>query len=110
MATAPPTRVVNLRDEAFDVYIGRAGRGQDGYFGNPYKLTGEELRGATTARYEAYFLERVERNAEFRRRVQELRSRRLGCFCAPARSALTGQSTPRICHGQVIAAYADKLA
>ena len=32
------TRVVNIRKEAYDVYIGRAGKGQDGYFGNPFRL------------------------------------------------------------------------
>ena len=30
------TVVVNIYKEQFDVYIGRAGRGQDGYFGNPF--------------------------------------------------------------------------
>ncbi len=32
------TRVVNIRKKAYDVYIGRAGKGQDGYFGNPFRL------------------------------------------------------------------------
>ncbi len=31
------THVVNItRGAVYDVYIGRAGKGQDGYFGNPY--------------------------------------------------------------------------
>ena len=31
------TRVVNIREEDYDVYIGRAGRGMDGYFtGNTF--------------------------------------------------------------------------
>ena len=32
------TVVVNIKKEPFDVYIGRAGRGQDGYFGNPFRM------------------------------------------------------------------------
>lgn len=32
------TRVVNIRKETCDVYIGRAGYGKDGYFGNPFRL------------------------------------------------------------------------
>ena len=32
------TVVVNIYKEQFDVYIGRAGRGQDGYFGNPFRI------------------------------------------------------------------------
>jgi hypothetical protein len=35
------TVVVNLNKEPFDVYIGRAGRGQDGYFGNPFRMGAE---------------------------------------------------------------------
>lgn len=30
------TTVVNLRFETYDVYIGRAGRGQSGFYGNPF--------------------------------------------------------------------------
>lgn len=36
------TVVVNINKESFDVYIGRAGRGQDGYFGNPFRI-GHEI-------------------------------------------------------------------
>ncbi|GHV10010.1 hypothetical protein FACS1894162_2160 [Bacteroidia bacterium] len=32
------TKVVNIKNSRCDVYIGRAGRGQDGYFGNPFRL------------------------------------------------------------------------
>lgn len=31
------TKVVNIRKDDNDVYIGRAGKGQEGYFGNPTK-------------------------------------------------------------------------
>ena len=32
------TVVVNIHKEPFDVYIGRTGRGQDGYFGKPFRM------------------------------------------------------------------------
>ena len=32
------TVVVNIYNEQFDAYIGRAGRGEDGYFGNPFRM------------------------------------------------------------------------
>jgi len=32
------TIVVNINKEDFDVYIGRTGRGEDGYFGNPFRI------------------------------------------------------------------------
>jgi len=36
--TKMKTVVVNIYQEQFDVYIGRAGRGEDGYFGNPFRM------------------------------------------------------------------------
>lgn len=85
------TRVVNIkRGEVYDVYIGRAGHGLDGTFGNPIRLEDGEARGSTIQRFKAYFLERIEKDTEFRRRVLELKGKRLGCFCAPQR-----------CHGDV---------
>lgn len=90
------TRAVNLKQEPFDVYIGRAGRGQDGYFGNPFRLAPGSMRGSTIAKFREYFLKRVEEDADFRRAVLALRGKRLGCFCKPL-----------ACHGDVIAAWID---
>lgn len=87
----PQTTVVNLRTSEFDVYIGRAGRGWSGYFGNPFRRKPGEPPGATIERYRTYFLERVEKDPEFRERVMALEGKRLGCFCAP-----------NPCHGDVI--------
>ena len=85
------TQVVNIRREAFDVYIGRRGHGHDGYFGNPFRtppLTREEA----LARYRAYFDERLKTDPQFRRRALALKGKRLGCFCA--RSPATATSSP----------------
>lgn len=91
--TSPATRVVNLYKEKFDVYIGRAGKGQDGYFGNPFPLlgNGEASRKSCLEKYKEYFLERVEKDDEFRRRILSLRGKVLGCFCSP-----------KMCHGDII--------
>ena len=56
------TVVVNIKKEHFDVYIGRAGRGEDGYFGNPFRMG---------------------QDSEFKHRVLALKGKRLGCFCKP---------------------------
>jgi hypothetical protein len=95
-----PTIVVNLNYEPFDVYIGRAGKGQDGYFGNPFdvRVYGWKL---ALPLFEAYFLKRLELEPEFKRRVLELRGKRLGCFCKSPRG--TGD-----CHGDIIARYVDR--
>ena len=86
------TRVVNLRKEAFEVYIGRAGKGEDGYFGNPYRGDREQA----VEQFRAYFLRRVARDPVFRARVLELRGKTLGCFCKPL-----------ACHGDVIVEWLD---
>lgn len=91
------TRVVNIKTGIpYDVYIGRAGHGKDGYFGNPYRLQVGESRGSTIDKYTVYFLDRVDRDMEFRRRILELKGKTLGCFCKPA-----------ACHGDVIAHWVD---
>lgn len=92
------TQVIHVKDsKPGDVYIGRAGKGQDGYFGNPYRLTDESRRAEVIAKYAQHFQERL-RDPEFKRRVLELKGKRLVCFCAP-----------KPCHGDVIAAWLNSL-
>lgn len=95
MTQSTRTTVVNLRAAPYDVYIGRAGRGEDGYFGNPFTVAQHGARAIELFR-DSYFLPRLERTPTFRGRVLALRGKRLGCFCKP-----------RPCHGDVIAAWID---
>lgn len=92
------TQVVNLRREPFDVYIGRRGRGHDGYFGNPFRAP-PLTRAEAIRRFRTYFYERLDFDPEFRRRVLTLKGKRLGCFCAPMP-----------CHGDVIAEWLEQHA
>jgi hypothetical protein len=92
------TKVVNIRYEDYDVYIGRAGRGQDGYFGNPFPLEAGQARGASLDKYRAYFHERLKTDPEFRRRIHGLKGKTLGCFCKPYP-----------CHGDIIAEYLETI-
>jgi hypothetical protein len=92
------TKTVNIYASGYDVYIGRAGKGQDGYFGNPFRLRADEDRGATIERYGKHFHNRLETDSEFKRRVHELKGKTLGCFCKPYP-----------CHGDVIAKYLNNL-
>jgi len=100
------TRVVNLRTEPYDVYIGRRGRfanplkeGGDGYFGNPHMLRNGHYhhRLVVIELFRRYFYARLQNDAEFKTRVEKLRGLRLGCFCKPLP-----------CHGDVIADYLNK--
>jgi len=97
------TKVINIRqapkgwqDNPDYVYIGRAGKGMDGYFGNPFALKAGEPRGATLERFAAYAEHRMATDAEYAKRVGELRGKTLVCFCKPAD-----------CHGDILAELAD---
>lgn len=93
-------RVVNLRKEKYSVYIGRAGNGMDGYWGNPIKMN-EECplcksthldRGSTLSCYESYLRKRLESSAAFRQTFLALVDEDiLGCFCKPD-----------ACHGDIM--------
>lgn len=98
------TRVVNLYKEPYDVYIGRTGKGQDGYFGNPIPVgqivgsLSDERRTEVLRLYREYFEKRLVEDPEFKRRIGELKGKTLGCFCKP-----------KLCHGDVIAEYLNGL-
>lgn len=88
------TTVVNIhRDEPYDIYIGRAGKGLSGEFGNP--CTGG-TRMTNINAFRRYFADRLSRDPEYKARILALKGKRLGCFCVPQR-----------CHGEIIAAWVD---
>ncbi|WP_455622779.1 DUF4326 domain-containing protein [Parabacteroides sp.] len=93
------TKVVNIRKENYDVYIGRAGYGKDGYFGNPFRLDPSMPKGSTLDNYKKYFYHRLSIDEEFRKRIGELQGKTLGCFCKPNH-----------CHGDIIKEYLDRMA
>ena len=92
------TTVVNLRYQPYDQYIGRSGKGEDGYFGNPIRLQPGESRGSTIQKFKDYFYKRLRTDQEFKDRIHQLKGKRLGCFCKPFP-----------CHGDVIAAYLNSF-
>lgn len=92
------TKVVNLRTDKYDVYIGRPGKGEIGLFGNPYPLAKESERGSILEKYKKFFLARLEHDDEFKTEVLKLNGKTLGCFCKP-----------RPCHGDIICEYLNGL-
>jgi len=92
------TTVVNIRRSYYDIYIGRAGHGQDGYFGNPFNSYRDGGRSRAIALFKDYFYDRLKKDSEFMDRVLALRGKRLGCFCKP-----------KDCHGDIIAEYLNGL-
>jgi hypothetical protein len=85
------TTVVNMRNSAYDVAIDRTSP-----FGNPFHLGKDGDRTTVLAKYREYFLERVEKDADFKRKVLALRGLRLGCWCSPL-----------LCHGMIIAEWLE---
>lgn len=105
------TTVVNIRNCDYDVYIGRAGKGLDGYFGNPHPVYQEgkpwtecklcnkkHKRGEAIAAYKVDFDQKIKTDFVFGLRIRSLRGKKLGCFCAPDN-----------CHGDIIKQYLDNL-
>ena len=105
------TRVVNLRREPYDVYIGRPGLGLDGPFGNPIRRgqpcpvcadgTVHDRAGDTLDCYASWLYTRLGRDVGFRDAVEGLRGLRLGCFCRPP----SGFGGRLLCHGQILVGW-----
>jgi len=91
---APP----GWEDDPQYVYIGRAGRGHDGYWGNPIRLKTGESRGATLDTYKELLCKRLQEDEEFAVRFWGLQGKTLVCFCKPLP-----------CHGDVMAKELDRL-
>lgn len=113
------TRVINIKDaprgwetNPLYVYIGRAGKGQDGYFGNNHPINGScpkcsdprkkkfvyHKRGESIPFFERDFYARIANDPEFKNRVMGLKDKILVCFCKP-----------NPCHGDVYANYLNNL-
>ncbi len=89
----PETVVVHVSED-YDVYIGRPGNGRMGIYGNSHPIGLCPVcqvvhdRAAAIAAFKRDFWERVNADPVFRRLVQGLRGKRLGCFCRKQGAAL----------------------
>lgn len=101
----PITRVANIRFDEYDEYVGRAGKGQNGTFGNPYRAWPGASESQVLSQYENYFQLRIGGDDDFRLAVSRLKGKRLGCFCRP-REGFKGRL---LCHAQYIAAWLDGI-
>ena len=84
-------RVVNLRKEKYDVYIGRGSM-----FGNPFRITKNHTRQIVIDLYREWFYNQL-KDPEFKEAVGKLREvDTLGCYCKP-----------EACHGDIIIEYLE---
>ena len=104
------TKVVNIRSDKYDIYCGRAGHGQDGYFGNPHiigycnqmQCYCNHTREESIDAYKIDFDHRIKYDPQFFLRILELKDKTLGCFCKQ-------KSIEVPCHCDIIKEYLDNL-
>lgn len=106
------TRVGHCKHDPTDVYIGRGTDqthmlttdvGKRGWLGNPFSVH-EHGRVQCVERFRTEFEARLKEDAEFRDAVRQLAGRKLGCWCQRL------NDDGPLCHGEVIAEHADRLA
>ncbi len=114
------TTVINLNHRpkpAFDIYVGRPGKGQTGFFGNPHALgtvrvcpecfrrfglTKKHPPEECIRTFETEACQRIIDDAEFRQGVMKLRDKVLACFCVKRDG--TGE-----CHAKLYVRLLDGL-
>lgn len=87
------TRVVNIRNEGCDVFIGRPSK-----FGNPFKIGRDGTREQVITKFGAWARLRVKTDSTWAEHVKSLAGKTLGCYCAPL-----------ACHGDVLRKLAIEL-
>ena len=85
----PPTKVVNLKDDAYDVRIDRKTK-----WGNPYIIGKDGTREEVIRKFADWILTQP----HLMNALHELKGKRLGCWCKPG-----------ACHGDVLARLADTV-
>jgi hypothetical protein len=101
------TKVVNLRDDQYDIYIGRVGESL--HYGNPFSHIDSSLarvkvssREEAVKRFSSWLKGISDKEIEQERRMWilnnlvQLKGRVLGCFCKP-----------KLCHGDIYAEAID---
>ena len=87
------TVIVNVKNSDYDIYIGR---GFDSIWGNPYTHISDKKTAAkfiVKSREDAIskYRDWILNQPELMNRLEELRGKRLGCWCAPKK-----------CHGEIL--------
>lgn len=82
------TKVVNLKNDKYDIYIGRGS-----IWGNPFKIGRNGTRKDVIEQYREYIMNKPLLLKE----LPKLKGKTLGCFCKPL-----------ACHGDVLLELLDK--
>ena len=104
------TKIIHISESTGlddEVYIGRAGHGKGGYFGNPIKI-GETClvcgkthisKGSTLSCFEKHLKNRILVDEKFRKKIKDLEGKILVCFCRDSHK----------CHGRILSKYAGLI-
>lgn len=87
------TKIVHIRREKYDVYIGRPGP-----WGNPFVIGRYGDRDRCIDAYEFQLRQELAQSSERRMALLALDGKRLGCYCAPRR-----------CHGDVLIKLIEEI-
>lgn len=90
------TKVVNLKKDAYDIYIGRPSK-----WGNPFSHKDDTLAEfKVNSREEAIseYSKWIQKQPELLNSLHELKDKTLGCFCKPSK-----------CHGDVLVKLVNEL-
>lgn len=99
------TRIVNVYEESYDVYVGSPydgispkdiQPGEYGFLGNPYEDMADSKEALEL--YCKYFAERLANDRRFRFAVLAIRGKRLGCFCEEGEH----------CHADIIVRWLER--
>jgi len=88
------TKVVNLRKEKYDIYIGRENRRyklKRSIWSNPFKIGMDGTREEVIEKYRRHITEMMYYNPDLRIDLLKLKGKILGCWCKP-----------KACHGDII--------
>jgi hypothetical protein len=99
--------ITDKTDSPDEVYIGRKGQGQDGYYGNPVVKkslcpecgVAHSTNGSTLKCYEIYLKKKLASDLTFRKKVKKLLNKTLVCHCKESSD----------CHGSVLVRYINAL-
>lgn len=89
-------KVVNLYKEFYDVYIGRARKGEKSLWGNPFVIGKDGDRNEVIDKYRHWLWSQLKNGRITKEDILSLDGKTLGCFCKPQK-----------CHGDVLVAAVD---
>jgi hypothetical protein len=84
-------KIVHCKRQKYDVYVGRPS-----IFGNPFKIGKDGDRLEVIIKFENYFLYKINTDEQFKRAIDKLKGKVLGCYCAP-----------KDCHARIIVDYLE---